>query len=213
MANDRAHGGLSKPSKMPGKAWGISAHECHTGSKLREIDGSVCSKCYALKGMYNFPNVTQAHVRRLRCLTKALTMEGYRLLFRKHMIEDLSNTNYFRWHDSGDLQSADHLRLICEIAERTPHCSHWVPTKEKSFVKQYLREGGTLPKNVVPRLSAPLIGKPVSIDPDLKKLGVRYCSVGTGHGYQCPARTQGNKCGDCRACWDRRVSNVDYTLH
>ena len=43
-------GGLSKPSKMPGWAYGIPAKECKTGSKLRQVKGSTCEKCYALKG-------------------------------------------------------------------------------------------------------------------------------------------------------------------
>ena len=29
----------------------------------------------------------------------------------------------------------------------------------------------------------------------------------------CPAKDQGNKCMDCRACWDRSVSNVTYPKH
>ena len=48
-------GGLSKPSKMPGWAYGLPAAECKTGSKLAQVPGSVCSGCYALKGCYVFP--------------------------------------------------------------------------------------------------------------------------------------------------------------
>ena len=36
-------GGLSKPSKMPGWAYGIPAKECKTGSKLRQVKGSTLS--------------------------------------------------------------------------------------------------------------------------------------------------------------------------
>ena len=45
-------GGLSKPSKMPGWAYGLPAKECKTGSKLVKVPGSVCYNCYALKGCY-----------------------------------------------------------------------------------------------------------------------------------------------------------------
>jgi hypothetical protein len=34
-------GGLSKPSKMPGWAYGIPAKECKTGKKLQNIEGST----------------------------------------------------------------------------------------------------------------------------------------------------------------------------
>ena len=33
-------GGLSKPSKRPGWAYGLPAKECKTGSKLRDVKGS-----------------------------------------------------------------------------------------------------------------------------------------------------------------------------
>ena len=47
-------GGLSKPSKMPSFGYSISARACNVGAKLRKVAGSVCSKCYALKGFYVF---------------------------------------------------------------------------------------------------------------------------------------------------------------
>ena len=44
-------GGLSNPSKMPGKAYSIPASRCNVGSRLAKVKGSVCEGCYALKGM------------------------------------------------------------------------------------------------------------------------------------------------------------------
>jgi hypothetical protein len=32
-------------------------------------------------------------------------------------------------------------------------------------------------------------------------------------GYICPSSKQGNKCGDCRACWNDRVNEVTYIAH
>jgi hypothetical protein len=55
---------LSNVSKMPGHSISRSARLCHVGQKLRKIKGSTCEKCYALKGMYNMPNVKQAMERR-----------------------------------------------------------------------------------------------------------------------------------------------------
>jgi len=48
-------GGLSKPSKMPGWAYGLPAAECKTGSKLVKIPGSVCSGCYAVATFKRLP--------------------------------------------------------------------------------------------------------------------------------------------------------------
>ena len=61
-------GGLSKPSKMPGWAYGTPAAECKTGTKLRDIEGSTCHKCYAMKGCYVFPVVQAAQYRRLNSI-------------------------------------------------------------------------------------------------------------------------------------------------
>ena len=41
-------GSLSKPSKMPGHAYGLPAKECKTGGKLQKVKGSTCYGCYAL---------------------------------------------------------------------------------------------------------------------------------------------------------------------
>jgi hypothetical protein len=35
-------GSLSKPSKMPGFAYGLPAKECKTGKKLQNVEGSTC---------------------------------------------------------------------------------------------------------------------------------------------------------------------------
>ena len=40
---------------------GISAKHCNVGSKLAKIKGTICNKCYALKGHYAFKNVFDAH--------------------------------------------------------------------------------------------------------------------------------------------------------
>jgi hypothetical protein len=52
---DNITGSLSKPSKMPGWAYGIPAKECQTGAKLREVKGSTCFNCYALEGLLCIP--------------------------------------------------------------------------------------------------------------------------------------------------------------
>jgi hypothetical protein len=59
---------LSKPSKMPGWAYGIPAAECKTGKKLQDVPGSTCEGCYATKGCYVFPVVQAAQYRRLESI-------------------------------------------------------------------------------------------------------------------------------------------------
>ena len=90
-------GGLSKPSKMPGYAYGIPAKDCISGSKMRKVRGSVCFSCYALKGRYVFPTVQRSLQRRKEALGDARWVQAMALLIQKKKID------YFRWHDSGDV--------------------------------------------------------------------------------------------------------------
>ena len=80
-------GGLSKPSKMPGWAYGLPAAECKTGSKLAKIPGSVCSGCYALKGCYVFPVVQAAQYRRLEAIRSPLWTGAMALLINSKKIK------------------------------------------------------------------------------------------------------------------------------
>ena len=73
-------GGLSKPSKMPGWAYGIPAAECKTGDLLRDIAGSTCEGCYATKGCYVFPVVQAAQYRRLESIKDSRWVDAMALL-------------------------------------------------------------------------------------------------------------------------------------
>jgi hypothetical protein len=196
-------GGLSEPSKMP--CWGFSlpATECKIGQKLRNVQGSVCSKCYALKGRYVFNEVKAAMYRRHRKLFHPRWVDAMVFLTKKH--------SYFRWHDSGDIQSVAHLKRIALVAKHTPNTLHWLPTREYAFVKQFC-ETNKVPKNLIIRLSAHQIDGPA---PELlaKSLGVNVSGVSTTSTFNCPAPKQGNACLNCRACWYKRVWNVTYHKH
>ena len=117
-------GGLSKPSKMPGWAYGIPAKECKTGSKLRLVKGSTCYNCYALKGCYVFKVVQEAQYRRLASVKHELWTGAMALLINS------KKSKVFRWHDSGDVQDEDHLNKIFAVCRLTPSVKHWLPTRE-----------------------------------------------------------------------------------
>ena len=115
----------------------------------------------------------------------------------------------FRWHDSGDIQSMAHLTAIVQIAVDLPDILFWIPTKEYGTVRQYLASHPAgFPSNLTVRVSAPMIGEQGKPIP-----GTVSSTVGSGQGYACPAPTQGNACGDCRACWNKNVKSVDYHVH
>jgi len=102
---------LSKTSKMPCHSWSIPALACQTGSKLAQVEGSVCFDCYALKGFYRMPNVYAALSNRLEQMSSP---EWVPAMIEKIKVEE--QTGFFRWFDSGDLQSLKNLKDIVRIA-------------------------------------------------------------------------------------------------
>lgn len=205
-------GSLSKPSKMPGFGYSTSADDCITGSKLAKVKNSICSICYAKKGRYVFANVQNAMKKRLDSLERLDWIESMvQLIARKE------KSGYFRWHDSGDLQGVWHLEKIAEVARRLPNIKFWLPTREYKIVSDWLETCNQskgrrkLPANLTIRLSAYMINgqPPTNL---AKRLGL-VTSGAKDNGFNCPASKQNNKCGDCRACWDQSVENVDYKPH
>lgn len=204
-------GGLSRPSKMPCYGYSISAFRCNRGGELSKIPGSVCFDCYAKKGRYAFGNVQAALERRHAKLQLALSSPTYEEAYVSAFVHLLRNEDYFRWHDSGDLQSLEHLELIAYIASATDHVQHWLPTKETNIVRQYMAKYGKPPQNLTIRVSAPMVnGAPLNV------AGCPTSTVSSNDiitGEACMAYTRGGKCGPCRACWNPRVDNVTYPLH
>ena len=192
-------GGLSKPSKMPGYAYNIPATRCKVGAKLVKVPGSVCHGCYALKGRYRFPNVKEALQRRLTGLTHPQWIPA--------MVVLIDNTPWCRWHDSGDLQSVQHLKNIFEVCKRTPDTAHWLPTQERKLLT--LLDPDIIPPNLIIRLSN------AKNDTVPGQAWSHWSTVVTKPraGHVCPAPEQGNSCGDCRACWSKDVKEVQYKLH
>jgi len=192
---------LGKTSKMRGFSFGLDARDCVTGSKLRKIKGSVCSKCYALKGNFNFPSVRQGKAKNLTHLNNKY--------FVYVMTYKLQDQKYFRWFDSGDLPNMEALKKIVQIAQNTPQTKHWLPTREIKLIQDYLKKN-TFPKNLVVRVSAPMIdGQPPK----------GFKNTSTVHkdkdpiGFDCPSRFQNNQCLNCVACWDKRIKNISYKAH
>ena len=196
-------GSLGKPSKMPGLSYGISAKLCKVGGKLATIAGSVCASCYALKDNYNYPSVAQAHQKRVNGLSSVSWADSMIYLIRR------SGETFFRWHDSGDLQSFQHLLDIVRIAEALPAVSFWLPTKEKGLVYRYRETFGDFPANLCVRLSAAMVNIPAPAYAG----NTSTVHTTTAIGMECEAYKRGNVCGDCRACWNRDVKNVSYRQH
>ena len=202
-------GKLTSTSKMVWLSYSLPPHACRTGSKLRSVPGSVCSKCYACTGFYHMPVVKAAQDRRLELVRGDLSQWAGNMeaLITKKAERVDPDRRYFRWHDSGDIQSVAHANAIAWIATVVPSVQFYCPTKESAYVRRdrlYFN-----PYNLVIRYSAPMVG----MKPD--GLGPHSATVDSGEGYPCPAGKDGRDyaCGDCRACWNATIGNIDYALH
>ena len=186
----------------------VSARACITGAKLNKVPGSTCHGCYALKANYLYPSVATAHARRLASIDGAGWSAAMAVLILNAVAR--GGPAYHRWHDAGDLQSVEHLTKICAVAAMTSRVKHWLPTRELGIVQDYVARGGMVPDNLLIRVSATMVdGSPTRAWPHTSTVH----TVVTKGLRVCPAPTQGNKCGQCRACWSKKVSNVSYHKH
>ena len=219
---EKAVGTLSNPSKMPGYAWGIPALYCKRGSKLRAKEGTVCSKCYAMKGRYVFPNVQVAQEMRLAAFDRLSRDEWVEtmaaLIHRRVKPEE----PYFRIFDSGDLQNMEMLVRWALVALLLPGIRFWMSTRERAIVNRVFTHHFPQPSNLVVRVSADMVEgvppkgfKNTSTVSKMDRQTWKTMVNGTFQDmmYYCPAPLQNNECGDCRACWDRGVKTVVYLEH
>ena len=185
---------FTRTSKMPGLSYSLPAWACKTGQKLAKIPGTPCYGCYAMKGNYTrYPAIKAAQYRRLEAMKHPDWVQAMAAVIKRQ--------KWFRWHDAGDVQDQQHLQKIFEICRLTPETRHWLPTRE-AWVKDHL---GRKPANLVIRFSPPMIGQKNNSWPNSSMVVLKDAS--------CPAPSQGNSCGDCRACWDPKVKIVSYGKH
>jgi hypothetical protein len=220
-------GGFSRTSSMPWFSWSIPADRCRVGSRLWDIEGSVCHGCYARTRHYRQGNVVAAMERRFATLAdldrwaeSMIDLLRQRAARFRPTVDDLWPA--FRWHDSGDLQSPEHLHAICRIAEGTQDLlladgsvsdiRYWLPTREYEVVYEVLRQR-VVPRNLCIRVSAHMVDGPVPLGMGLPVSSVHTADTVYPDALVCPAFTHGGGCRDCRACWDPAVRHVSYRGH
>jgi hypothetical protein len=214
-------GGLTYTSKMPCPSLSIPSSACITGAKLVKIKGSTCEGCYTFKGMYNFPIGKLARDKRLDSLYNPKWVEAMVTLIKSRR-DYKKGEDWFRWHDSGDIQGIIHLCNIMQVAQLTPECDHWLPTRENAFLKAYVESGKVVPENMYVRVSATMIDgmPPTEFVNELNKYDNVKGFIGTSTvhknkeaiGFSCIAYSQGGECKSCRHCWSTEL-NISYPKH
>ena len=203
-------GGYSNPSKMPWISWSLDARNCNNGGRLHKVEGSVCHKCYALKGNYRFNNVRRAQARRRAALDHPRFVEAFIYVLNTRTV--LDHEDRFRWFDSGDLPDFETLLKILQIAEGTPTVRHALFTKEYGLLRKLRLLGYGIPSNLFIRPSFPMVGHMWAGDRVPGDTG-QQATVGLSDPphTQCEAALQDNKCLDCDACW--RLGSINFHKH
>lgn len=203
---------LSKPSKMPCKTWSLEARKTCPGSidPVTKKVTPVCEGCYASYGFYKMPDPKKIRIdNRKDWLRKNWVAEMIEAINAQKA--DKKGNKYFRWFDSGDVYHPDLAVKIYQIMKATPKVKHWLPTRSYKVpkIKETLEEMKLLP-NVMVRYSADSItgeydaihGSVVIPDSDFKTKAKK-----------CEAYERDGKCGDCRACWSKKVKVIAYPTH
>lgn len=208
-------GGLSQPSKMPCLSYNLPSSKCITGQKLKDVEGSVCYGCYAADDWkwvkrthrysnYPMPNVTKSLKKRYKAIHHPLWVPAMVMAIKSR------RNKYFRFHDSGDIQSLNHLRNITQICQLLPRIKFWLPTREYHIVDHFLMEFDR-PENLIIRISAHMLEQ---LPPKRFEHGSMVSKKKRVHGvFNCGAYKRGGRCGSCRSCWSDKVSIVSYPYH
>jgi hypothetical protein len=178
--------------------------------------------------MYRFSNVISAQNKRHTSLNNDRYVEGMIFLLKDQFFK--KKINVFRWFDSGDLQSIDHLDKIILIAQKMPYIKFWLPTQERDLI---LKRKDIIAKldNLIIRVSATKIdGKPsnfkntssvVSVLKNATCLAYRTDKTKKIHSMDDYLRFNKHEkkaldfghCGDCRKCWNKNIKNITYFQH
>jgi hypothetical protein len=217
LADARQAGSVSLTNgKMPGSSYATDSFACHVGNELAKVPGSVCAACYARRLQAYRRSVQVAWPRNLALAREGIATDpelwARRIAHQVSALALLSGEPWHRWFDGGDLDSIAMLKAIVRVAELTPDIRHWLPTREVAIVRAFIASGGTFPANLVVRISSPMVDDPPLPAWAHTSTVHRHRELGA-HEVACQARTRGNVCGPCRACWDGTVRSVSYPKH
>ncbi|OUW99408.1 MAG: hypothetical protein CBD88_00925 [Flavobacteriales bacterium TMED228] len=198
---------ISNTSKMPCISWSLPAIETCPGAFENGELVEVCDNCYADKGFYVMESVRAPRLHNMK--------DWKREDWVSDMITLLEKRKLFRWFDSGDMYTVNLANKIFEVVKNTPHCKHWLPTRMYKFKKfeKILNKINSLP-NIAVRLSSDsTIGVTIHVKGFVNSTVVPKNTLALNNAWLCPSSKNKNKCGDCRACWNKEVKTVAYINH
>jgi hypothetical protein len=161
-----------------------------------------------LQGRYTFGAVRAVREHNMRDWTRPGWADD--------MVAAIGKSKLFRWFDSGDVYTAQLASRILYVIRNTPHCRHWIPTRayKDAAILPILRKIQEEPNVVVRFSSDSVTGETLANEPHSSTIIPSVDDFKPGRGkVLCTAYKRKGKCGNCRACFDKRISVVYYPEH
>ncbi len=106
-----------------------------------------CAKdCYARKGRFNFAKVKSNLGSNYKLYTE--NPKNYFDEIKKTINNGIISYSYFRWHTAGDFVDMNYFSNVIKTAKDLPCTEFLAFTKKFEIVNEYIRNGGTIPKNL-----------------------------------------------------------------
>lgn len=198
---------MLKITKHDGKMQGIQSlstykYMCDTCLKMKNIDGTICKRCYADKTLSLYKQMSATLIYNT-LLLKYTTLKNRQLPF--------INASYFRFESFSDLQNAQHLKNLYKIARYNNNVRFALWTKN---IKLLLTE--KTPKNVNIIISSPFLNYPLWAFNSLyeilkKKTGTKNIKLFTVYDDEHIKRVTQNcmkKCANCLKCYQSKDKTI-----
>ena len=201
---------ISKTSKMQIKGKKVGSWSLPAGSSCPGAKGAeVCNGCYAKKGMYRFPVVKNVREYNQKDYHKDDWVD--------RMVKEVVKFDYFRWFDSGDIETIELATKIHSVIIKTPNVKHWLPTRSDKvgsispFITKIMGRN-----NVSVRKSADNTGVDKPERGGVISFVIKKDAIEAAHKkgiFVCPVGMYADQksCDTCTACYtDQKVA---YVLH
>lgn len=185
-----------KITKMSGKLKGMYAINTNTLSnpycqKMRKVEGSVCSRCYAAEMLSTF---------RMSCV-EAYEKNSNELSSKLMDERDIPfiNAAYVRINAFGELINSTHLLNLCMIARKNENTTFALWTKRKELI---FKHHMSIPNNIILIYSNPVVNGVPVIPKYFHKVFTVYNSDGNSE-INC-----GGSCAECLMCYKKNTTRV-----
>jgi hypothetical protein len=199
-------------SKLNCANFSFPSTRCNQGNILKNINNSVCSKCYSdgiEKRWKCTINAWENNYQKYINSNREEWVTAFSLLLNS-AVKKTTNENLFRWFPSGDIPDEEFLIRAIEIAKLNKHINFWLPTKEYNLIKNF---NYTIPDNLTIRLSCFMINEKPNFDIKIPTSSVSTKDNPNKLKGNCQATFNKTSCDGCTNCWNKKVKNINYLLH